>query len=113
MRSGAFACAALIRLAVATATGRVPVVAGCGGPSTEAAASLASLAAKSGADALLCAPTAYVKLSQDGIVAPSYGRAYSALIPGAHFAAIDEAGHHPEMEQPEAFADQVLGFLEG
>jgi pimeloyl-ACP methyl ester carboxylesterase len=50
--------------------------------------------------------------AHDGIVAPSYGRAYAALIPGARFALIDEAGHHPEIEQPEAFADHVLGFLE-
>jgi pimeloyl-ACP methyl ester carboxylesterase len=58
-------------------------------------------------------PTLMLWGAQDGIVAPSYGRAYSSLIPGARFATIDEAGHHPEMEQPEAFADQVLGFLEG
>lgn len=57
-------------------------------------------------------PTLVLWGAQDGIVAPSYGRAYSALIPGARFAAIEEAGHHPELEQPEAFADHVLGFLE-
>jgi 4-hydroxy-tetrahydrodipicolinate synthase len=59
----------LIRLAVATAKGRVPVIAGCGGPSTDAAATAAALAAKSGASALLCAPTPYVKPSQEGIIA--------------------------------------------
>jgi 4-hydroxy-tetrahydrodipicolinate synthase len=59
----------LIRLAVATAKFQVPVVAGCGGPSTDAAATAAALAAKSGAAALLCAPTPYVKPSQDGIIA--------------------------------------------
>ena len=51
--------------------------------------------------------------AQDGIVTPSYGQAYSALIPGARFATIDEAGHHPELEQPAAFAEHVLRFLEG
>jgi 4-hydroxy-tetrahydrodipicolinate synthase len=61
--------AVLIRLAVATASGRVPVIAGCGGPSTEAAASIAGLAATCGASALLCAPTPYVKPSQAGIIA--------------------------------------------
>ena len=60
---------ALIDLAVRAAGGRVPVIAGCGGPSTEAAALSASLAAKSGADSLLCAPTPYVKPSQEGIAA--------------------------------------------
>jgi pimeloyl-ACP methyl ester carboxylesterase len=56
-------------------------------------------------------PTLIVWGAQDGIVTPSYGRAYSALIPGARFCLIDEAGHHPEIEQPEAFADEVMGFL--
>jgi 4-hydroxy-tetrahydrodipicolinate synthase len=59
----------LIRLAVATAKGQVPVIAGCGGPSTDAAVSAAVLAARSGAAALLCAPTPYVKPSQEGIIA--------------------------------------------
>ncbi len=47
----------------------------------------------------------------DRIVTPEYGRAYSALIPGARFAMIDEAGHHPELEQPRAFVDHVARFL--
>jgi 4-hydroxy-tetrahydrodipicolinate synthase len=61
--------AELIRLAVSTAGSKVPVIAGCGGPCTEAAASIANLAAAHGAAALLCAPTPYVKPSQDGIIA--------------------------------------------
>jgi 4-hydroxy-tetrahydrodipicolinate synthase len=61
--------ASLIRLAVSTAYGHVPVIAGCGGPSTEAAAVIAGLAASCGAAALLCAPTPYVKPSQEGIIA--------------------------------------------
>jgi pimeloyl-ACP methyl ester carboxylesterase len=47
----------------------------------------------------------------DRIVTPDYGRAYSALIPGAQFAVIEEAGHHPELEQPRAFVDHVARFL--
>jgi 4-hydroxy-tetrahydrodipicolinate synthase len=61
--------AVVFRLAIATANGRVPVIAGCGGPSTEAAAQVAGLAASCGAAALLCAPTPYVKPSQEGIIA--------------------------------------------
>jgi 4-hydroxy-tetrahydrodipicolinate synthase len=61
--------AVLFRLAIATANGRVPVIAGCSGPSTEAAAQVAGLAASCGAAALLCAPTPYVKPSQEGIIA--------------------------------------------
>jgi pimeloyl-ACP methyl ester carboxylesterase len=49
--------------------------------------------------------------ASDRIVSPEYGRAYAGLIPGARFAVIDAAGHHPEIEQPEAFADHVAGFI--
>jgi len=47
----------------------------------------------------------------DRIVTPEYGRRYAALIPGARFAVIDEAGHHPELEQPRALVDEVARFL--
>ncbi len=57
-------------------------------------------------------PTLVLWGASDGIVPPSYGRAYSALIPGACFEVIAEAGHHPEIEQPEAFVDRVAAFLE-
>jgi pimeloyl-ACP methyl ester carboxylesterase len=45
-------------------------------------------------------------------VTPDYGRAYSRLIPGSRFELIEAAGHHPEIEQPEAFAERVSCFLE-
>ncbi|HEY0184708.1 MAG TPA: 4-hydroxy-tetrahydrodipicolinate synthase [Rhodopila sp.] len=61
--------AMLIRLAVRTVSARVPVIVGCGGASTEAAAMIAGVAASCGATALLCAPTPYVKPSQEGIIA--------------------------------------------
>ena len=56
-------------------------------------------------------PTLVIWGASDGIVKPAYGRAYSALIPGARFELIDEAGHHPEIEQPEAFVERVTSFL--
>jgi pimeloyl-ACP methyl ester carboxylesterase len=58
-------------------------------------------------------PTLVVWGSSDGIVAPSYGRAMSALIPGSRFALIEGAGHHPELERPDEFADVVTAFLGG
>jgi len=48
---------------------------------------------------------------RDGIVTPDYGRAYAKLIPGAEFALVEGAGHHPEEEQPERFVERVMGFL--
>ncbi len=56
-------------------------------------------------------PTLVLWGASDGIVAPSYGAHYARLIPGSRFEVIPEAGHHPEIEQPEIFADQVSGFL--
>jgi 4-hydroxy-tetrahydrodipicolinate synthase len=57
-----------IQVVVEAAGGRVPVMAGCGALSTAGAAELATIAAQSGAAALLCAPTPYVKPTQEGIV---------------------------------------------
>jgi pimeloyl-ACP methyl ester carboxylesterase len=57
-------------------------------------------------------PTLVLWGEHDGIVSPSYGRAYAELIPGARFSTIAGAGHAPHLEQPDAFADAVLGFLE-
>jgi pimeloyl-ACP methyl ester carboxylesterase len=56
-------------------------------------------------------PTLVLWGASDGIVTPAYGRAYSALIPGARFELIPEAGHHPQIEQPEVFVDRVAAFL--
>jgi pimeloyl-ACP methyl ester carboxylesterase len=57
-------------------------------------------------------PTLVLWGQRDRIVAPDYGRAYSALIPNARFAAIDAAGHHPELEQPRVFVDHIAQFLQ-
>jgi pimeloyl-ACP methyl ester carboxylesterase len=56
-------------------------------------------------------PTLVLWGASDGIVDPAYGRAYSALIPGARFELIEGAGHHPELERPEAFVDRVAAFV--
>jgi pimeloyl-ACP methyl ester carboxylesterase len=56
-------------------------------------------------------PTLVLWGDHDGIVTPDYGRAYAKLIGGAEFRLIEEAGHHPEAEQPERFAQAVMGFL--
>jgi len=56
-------------------------------------------------------PTLVVWGASDGIVKPPYGRAYSELIPGSRFELVERAGHHPEIEQPRAFVDTVVKFL--
>jgi pimeloyl-ACP methyl ester carboxylesterase len=57
------------------------------------------------------APTLVLWGASDRIVLPEYGRAYAGLIPGARFEVIEEAGHHPELEQPERFVERVAAFL--
>jgi pimeloyl-ACP methyl ester carboxylesterase len=56
-------------------------------------------------------PTLVLWGASDGVVTPAYGRAYAALIPGARFAVIEGAGHHPEIERPAALAGRILDFL--
>lgn len=56
-------------------------------------------------------PTLVLWGASDRLVTPDYGRAYAGLIPGARFELIADAGHHPELEQPERFAERVAAFL--
>jgi pimeloyl-ACP methyl ester carboxylesterase len=59
----------------------------------------------------IAVPTLVLWGEGDRIVTPEYGRGWAARIPGARFQAIGAAGHHPELEQPEVFADHVAAFL--
>ena len=61
----------------------------------------------------IAVPTLLLWGERDRIVQPEYGRVYSTRIPGSRFEIIPEAGHHPELEQPEAFVEHVLKFLHG
>ena len=56
-------------------------------------------------------PTLVLWGEHDGIVKPAYGRAFAELIPGARFEVIPNAGHVPQVEQPEAFVERVIRFL--
>lgn len=58
----------------------------------------------------IAVPTLLLHGEHDQIVAPGYFQAYADLIPGARLQAIPQAGHHPELEQPEAFVEQVRRF---
>jgi pimeloyl-ACP methyl ester carboxylesterase len=59
----------------------------------------------------IAVPTLVVWGASDGVVTPEYGRAYCELIPGATFAVIENAGHHPEIEQPVALAERIAAFI--
>ena len=56
-------------------------------------------------------PTLVLWGESDRVVTPEYGRTYADSIPGARFQTIPAAGHYPHLEQPEAFAAAVAGFL--
>jgi pimeloyl-ACP methyl ester carboxylesterase len=56
-------------------------------------------------------PTLVLWGESDRIVTPDYGRRYANLIPAAEFEMIPQAGHHPELEQPENFVSILERFL--
>jgi pimeloyl-ACP methyl ester carboxylesterase len=56
-------------------------------------------------------PTLLLWGESDRIVAPGYAEAYHRLVPGSRLEIVPEAGHHPELEQPEAFVKQVVRFM--
>jgi pimeloyl-ACP methyl ester carboxylesterase len=58
-------------------------------------------------------PTLVLWGASDGVVSPDYGRTFAALIPRARFALIENAGHQPELEQPDDFVARVVGFMNG
>jgi pimeloyl-ACP methyl ester carboxylesterase len=45
------------------------------------------------------------------VTAGYYGAAYREAIPGSRLEIIEQAGHLPQLEQPEAFVEHVLAFL--
>jgi len=73
--------ARVVALAVEAASGRVPIITGCGAPATEAATVLAIGAARNGATALLCAPPSYSRPTQEGIVSHVRAVAHAAGLP--------------------------------
>jgi pimeloyl-ACP methyl ester carboxylesterase len=58
------------------------------------------------------APTLFLRGESDGLISADYLTAYARLLPNARTGTIAAAGHAPHVEQPEAFADAVLAFLE-
>ncbi len=56
-------------------------------------------------------PTLIIWGREDPIIPVSAGEAYQAAIPGSRLVVLDRCGHHPEMEQTEAFVRCVQDFL--
>jgi len=55
-------------------------------------------------------PTLLVWGSSDGMVSTAYANAYRAMIPDAELVVIPQAGHWPQVEQPDHLLDVVLPF---
>ena len=56
-------------------------------------------------------PTLVIWGENDGLTKSSYGKGYAERIPGAKFETIAQAGHFPHIEQPQAFAKVLSGFI--
>ena len=56
-------------------------------------------------------PTLVLVGAQDRLTPPEVAREYAARIPGAHLAIIEGAGHLSNLEQPEAFLQELRRFL--
>jgi pimeloyl-ACP methyl ester carboxylesterase len=57
-------------------------------------------------------PTLLIWGANDGLVTVPYAEAYCQLIPGAKLVIIPDAGHLPQVEQPDRFIDHVLSFTQ-
>lgn len=57
------------------------------------------------------APALVVWGKQDGIIPPAYANDFEEALPNARVALLDNAGHLPHLEQPEAALAAVEGFL--
>ncbi len=56
-------------------------------------------------------PTLIVWGQQDRLIPPVYAAEYQRLLPLSRISYIDQCGHDPTIEQPEAFAQAVVEFL--
>lgn len=56
-------------------------------------------------------PALFLRGEADGLVSAAYLEGYAALLPDVRTITIPAAGHLPQQEQPAAFADVVLSFL--
>lgn len=58
-------------------------------------------------------PTLFLRGEHDGLVSAAYMEGYAHLLPNARTMTIAAAGHVPQIEQPAAFVDTALAFLNG
>lgn len=59
----------------------------------------------------LTMPVLFLRGASDGLVSAEYLERYAKLVPGATIETIAEAGHLPQIEQPQAFVAKISAFL--
>ena len=57
-------------------------------------------------------PVHFIWGANDGIVSVDYGRKYCALIAGATMTVIENTGHVPQIERPDAFVNAVFAHAQ-
>ena len=58
-------------------------------------------------------PTLLIWGQDDGIVTPTYGEKFRAMIPDAKIVVVPDSGHSPHIEQPDAFIKHFAEFASG
>ena len=58
-------------------------------------------------------PTLFIRGEFDGLIAADYIKGYADLFPDARILTIPDAGHLPQVEQPEAFVAAAVAFIRG
>ncbi|HLI19974.1 MAG TPA: alpha/beta hydrolase [Stellaceae bacterium] len=59
----------------------------------------------------LTMPVLFLRGASDGLVSAEYLDRYAKLVPGARVETIAEAGHLPQIEQPQAFVAKISAFM--
>ena len=62
--------------------------------------------------ALLDVPTQLIWGAHDRVVSVDYGRQWQQALPDARMQVIEDAGHYPHIEQPEAFVRTLEQFVD-
>jgi pimeloyl-ACP methyl ester carboxylesterase len=58
-------------------------------------------------------PALFLRGEHDGLISADYMDGYAKLLPNARTLTLADAGHVPQVEQPEAFVSAALAFLNG
>jgi pimeloyl-ACP methyl ester carboxylesterase len=56
-------------------------------------------------------PTLFLRGAHDGLISADYMEGYAALLPNARTLTVPHAGHVPHVEQPDAFVNAAVAFL--